>query len=138
MILIIGGAYQGKSEYAKEKYGGSICSCTDSRIDTSFDIIEHLEIFSLSCVKMSLNPRDEIKKYADELKDKILICDDISQGVVPMDKTLRVWREENGRMLSDLSKRADKVIRIFCGLPQVIKDYPTEINLMHTPREILP
>ena len=57
----------------------------------------------------------------DKLRDKVIISDDISQGVVPMDATEREWREMTGRCLVSLGQQADKVIRVFCGIPEVIK-----------------
>lgn len=54
-------------------------------------------------------------------KDSIIICTDISCGVVPVDDELRRWREETGFMLNYLSQNADSVTRIFFGLEQRLK-----------------
>jgi adenosyl cobinamide kinase/adenosyl cobinamide phosphate guanylyltransferase len=51
-----------------------------------------------------------------DLKNKIIICDDISSGVVPMGSEMRKWREVVGRVLALLSKNADEVVRVFCGI----------------------
>ena len=53
--------------------------------------------------------------------EKILICEDISCGVVPMDAEAREWREAVGRMNAALAAQADTVTRIFCGLPLELK-----------------
>jgi adenosyl cobinamide kinase/adenosyl cobinamide phosphate guanylyltransferase len=55
------------------------------------------------------------------LKPKIIICNDISCGVVPIDSEIRLWRESVGRILTILSKHADEVVRLFCGLGTKIK-----------------
>ena len=55
------------------------------------------------------------------LSGKILICEDISCGVVPMDAAERAWRERHGALLQQLAQRSETVIRIFCGLPQQLK-----------------
>ena len=55
------------------------------------------------------------------LSGKILICEDISCGVVPMDAETREWREAVGRMNAALAAQADTVTRIFCGLPLELK-----------------
>jgi adenosyl cobinamide kinase/adenosyl cobinamide phosphate guanylyltransferase len=34
---------------------------------------------------------------------------------------LREWREAHGRMMNALSREADGVVRLFCGIPQVLK-----------------
>ena len=56
-----------------------------------------------------------------DLSEKILICEDISCGVVPMDAEAREWREAVGRMNAVLAAQADTVTRIFCGLPLELK-----------------
>ena len=51
----------------------------------------------------------------------IFIANDVSGGVVPMDPTLRAWREACGRMNLKLAKASDEVWRLFCGIPQRVK-----------------
>ena len=62
---------------------------------------------------------DELR--ALDLSDKILLCEDISCGVVPIDPEQRAWREAVGRMNAMLAARAERVTRIFCGLPMELK-----------------
>ena len=62
-----------------------------------------------------------LEQRAEAWKNSVLICDDISCGVVPLEAETRAWREACGRMLNALSRRADTVTRIFCGLPQRLK-----------------
>lgn len=130
MILIIGGAYQGKLDYAKEKYGLTDedifdCKVNDHSIWPELNMkakgINHFERFVLACVKEGIEAREYLMANKDALAGKIILADDISQGVVPMDKTERAWREETGRCLVWLGKQADTVTRIFCGIPQTIK-----------------
>ena len=66
-------------------------------------------------------PKTVLLQQRDDWKDSVLICDDISCGVVPLDAETRAWREACGRMLSALSMEAETVTRIFCGLPQRLK-----------------
>lgn len=119
MELIIGGAYQGKLSYARSSYGLSdadIFTCTqDGGIDFSKRCICHLEVYLLACVKNGTTPQHAFRE------DAIVICRDISCGVVPVDEELRAWREETGRYLSALAAEAAHVTRIFCGIPQVLK-----------------
>lgn len=124
MIFIIGGSYQGKRDYALENYHlteSDVFTCTEEtrEIDLGKTVIEHIERFALGCVRRSEEPQ----VYWDRLNlaDKILIADDVSCGVVPMDAVLRAWREASGRANNALAARADHVIRVFCGLGQVIK-----------------
>lgn len=126
MILIIGGAFQGKLDYAKAEYGlqeKDVYHCDGGSMALDFDkkIINNMQRFVLACVREGIDPRECLDEHADKLRDKVIISDDISQGVVPMDATEREWREMTGRCLVSLGQQADKVIRVFCGIPEVIK-----------------
>ena len=76
MELIIGGAYQGKSEYAKTKF--SLCDddifiCDyDGKIDFSKKCISHIERFCFYCAENGLEPKDIILEHLDELADNVL------------------------------------------------------------------
>ena len=125
MVLIFGGAYQGKLEYALENFSLSekdVYYCEErAGIDLSFKVINNLENFVMACVKEGLEAKELLDEYGDALEDKIIIVTDISQGIVPMDQNERWWREMTGRTMLYLSRRADRVIRVFCGLGQEIK-----------------
>jgi len=118
MHLIIGGAYMGKLHFAKEYYGfseGQICDCAALEPDFSAKCIRHLEEYVLHCVRQGKEPALELRS------DAIVICRDVSCGVVPIEADLRAWREATGRLLNRLTGEADHVVRLFCGLPQVLK-----------------
>ena len=123
MVVIFGGTYQGKVEFAKETFNivdSDIFCCTDDfGIDYSKKVITDLHKFVLKCVKDGTEAKEVLA--IDSLRDKIIILDDISQGVVPIDKDLRAWREMVGRTMLCLSKEADSVYRVFCGIGQKIK-----------------
>lgn len=125
MVLIFGGAYQGKVEFALEKFDLSekdVFNCTDSEdIDYTCKVINNLDRRILGWVKDETEARDELDEVIEILRDKIIIVNDISQGVVPMEKELRAWREMVGRTMLYLSKEADEVYRVFCGIGQQIK-----------------
>ena len=122
MVLLIGGAYQGKTAYAQKKYGlqaADIFTCETELLDLSARCLRHLERFALACVRTGKEPADALGGL--DLSEKILICEDISCGVVPMDAEAREWREAVGRMNAALAAQADTVTRIFCGLPLELK-----------------
>ena len=125
MILIFGGAYQGKLEYAKEHWNFSdddVFFCKENlTIDLSKKVICGLEKFVYACVCKGVETKDVLAEYDVPLDDKILIADDISQGVVPIEPDRRAWRESVGRTLLWLGKNADEVHRVFCGLGQRLK-----------------
>lgn len=124
MILVLGGAYSGKLEFVKEKYKVSdndIFYCEKETLDFSKKVICGLHIFTYTNSLNNISSLEIIKDNIELLKDKIIICDEISSGIVPLKKEERVWREDTGKVLQYLSKNADKVIRIFCGIETKIK-----------------
>ena len=124
MDMIIGGAYQGKLDYAKEHFNvKDIFTCRDdlAELDFSKDAIDHLEDFALACVRNGVEAKDYLQSHRQELNDKVIICTDISQGIVPMEPELRALREMTGRAMIYLAKEAETVTRVFCGLGQRIK-----------------
>ena len=126
MDLIIGGAFQGKLDYAREKFGfkpEDVYECEETRaeIDLLKPCINHLEEFTLACVRQGVDPVQYFKQHFEDTRDMCLICMDISSGVVPMDKEMRLWRDANGKVCQYLSREAASVVRIFCGLEQKLK-----------------
>ena len=63
----------------------------------------------------------KIMQLAEDAPDAIIICNEIGCGIVPLDKTDRLYRELTGRILVKLASKAEKVVRITCGIPQRIK-----------------
>lgn len=58
----------------------------------------------------------------DQRHDKVcFICDEIGNGIVPIEKAERDYREVTGRILTELAEQAETVVRILCGLGQCIK-----------------
>ena len=124
MVLIIGGAYQGKLDYALDNYPGKTvfqCSTENAELDLTGDIINSLHLMVLAQTRAGLDALAYFREILPRLKDKILICDDIFCGVVPLEQEMRIWRETMGLCLTLLSKNSDEVIRVFCGLGSRIK-----------------
>jgi len=126
MIFIIGGSYQGKREYAQEKFNltdADVFVCTEDtmEIDFSKHIIANIEKFALGCVKRGEEPKEYWEKHMSTIENNILISDDVSCGVVPIDPIIRAWREATGRANNYLARESKQVIRVFCGIGQVIK-----------------
>ena len=120
MILIIGGAYQGKLDFAKENFGiadSDIYICGESEIDFSKRCIYKIEEFTAK----NDEPIGYFQTHREDWQDSILILQDIFCGVVPMGAENRAWRQRTGRLAQYLSKEATQVSRIFCGLEQRLK-----------------
>ena len=118
MELIIGGACQGKKEYAISHFGlkdSEIFTCTeDGEPDLSVRCIDHLERYLRRCAAEDREPA------APEAfrKDAVLICEDITCGIVPINALDRKWRELTGRYLQRLTGAGADVTRVFCGFAQ--------------------
>lgn len=120
MILIIGGAYQGKLDFVKNTFGiteDDIHICTSRDIDFSKRCIYRIEEFTFC----QHDPISYFKANKNLWQDSILICQDIFCGVVPMGAENRVWRQETARLCQYLAAEANQVSRIFCGLEQRLK-----------------
>ena len=126
MILIFGGAYQGKLTYAMENFGHTDeqiyrCSDKDTSIPCNKKVVYEIDRWILALVQTKANIPEQVAQFMKENREAIVICNDISCGVVPIDDTLRKWREETGRALAMLTEQSEEVIRLFCGIPTRIK-----------------
>lgn len=109
MILIIGGANQGKTEYAKKNY-------------SEYVIVDSHHLIVRKQLEENKNPQEEILreiKVASE--NTVFISDEVGYGIVPMDSFERKYRDEVGRVNQILAKNAEHVIRIVAGFAQTIK-----------------
>lgn len=124
MKLIIGGAYQGKLDFAKNAFqlkNSDVYTCDGETVDYSARCIDKLEEFTFACVASGKEPLDIFRAHQEQWQDSILICQDIFCGVVPFDAQQREWRQATGRLCQYLSREAEQVSRIFCGLEQRLK-----------------
>lgn len=126
MILIIGGSYQGKLDFARQRFRLTeddiqVCTEDTGSLDFSRRCIAYIDRFALNRVRSGFEPADALGTDFSRLNDMIFIANDVSGGVVPMDPTLRAWREACGRMNLKLAKASDEVWRLFCGIPQRVK-----------------
>lgn len=131
MILVFGGAYQGKLDFAKRELGvteiGDRC-------------IYGLQEWIREIIADGRNINESIEKLISDIKDRektvgenptqesgdsqheiVVIMDDISQGLVPMNVEDRAFREANGRVMIKLAEAATEVYRVFCGLGGKVK-----------------
>ena len=99
MIFVFGGAYQGKHDFAKEKFN-----------------IDEADIITVDNVS-----EESIDALIKENEKKVVIMNDISQGLVPIDAEERAYREASGRAMIRLAAAADEVYRVFCGIGVKIK-----------------
>lgn len=124
MILIIGGAYQGKLDYAKEIYPR--ISWIDGRSCVEEDVYEcqgihHFHVYIERMMRNDILPEDFAEQILKRNPEVIVISDEIGYGIVPADPFERVYREQTGRICTRLAKEAESVHRVSCGIGKVIK-----------------
>ncbi len=127
MELYIGGCSQGKLNYVLKKTGISEEMVLDAEEITGRNIkrevliINHFHLLVKNILKDGRNPEDTIKEIAEENPELIIICDEVGNGIVPVEAAEREYRERLGRILCGLAEKAVKVERIICGIGQRIK-----------------
>ncbi len=126
MLLIIGGAYQGKLDYAKEKFDISesdIFYCTRDRAEIDFNkrVINNLDEFIYACTKEGKDARKYLAEYRSRWENSVIIVNDVSCGLVPMEPLDREYREAVGRTTVYLGKEASSAVRLFAGLAKNLK-----------------
>ena len=125
MIFIFGGAFQGKKKYALDNF--NVTQNDFFKSDELYDIFNSKIIadYHLIIKKMmhqDIDPIEFTRKLCAENSDAVIIMNEIGCGIIPMDKSEREWRENVGRCGCILSEKAEKVIRVICGIPIVLKE----------------
>ena len=107
MIFIFGPLWSGKRAAAKE-----ILGCDDTAL-TRRAVWDAQEL---------ARDRTDLDELAIELSQyEAVIATEVGGGIVPADPAEREARERAGRLNCLLAERADAVVRVFCGIPKVIK-----------------
>lgn len=96
VILIIGGRYQGKHEFAAGAFPGR----------RQRDLMDFYD-------------SDSLDSFLEE--DSVIIAEENSSGVVSADPGENLFREEYNKALIYIADRADEVYRVFCGIHKRIK-----------------
>lgn len=129
VILVTGGAFQGKTTYIREQLWKDSMELVEGEnwepegVSHSF-AVNHLE----RCIRRQLaegKSQEEILEgllqAAQRQEDVIWEIREIGCGIVPMEKEDRRWREVTGRIGCELSGRADQVYRVISGIGVRIK-----------------
>ena len=132
MVLIIGGAYQGKLAYAKEKYPEYVwidgAECQMEEIWSCRGIYhfhKYIERFLRRETTEKTEPEEDLLVMAGQLAaknpDLVIVTDEIGYGIVPADPFERMYREITGRVCTKLAAGAEEVYRVICGVGMRIK-----------------
>lgn len=108
MILIIGGAHQGKTAYARAHY------------DSERIVLNYQD----SIYQFLQDGRDPLictMEMIHEKPDAVITLREVGCGIIPIREDEKRWVEKVGICGSLLAQHAQTVIRMFCGIPQAIK-----------------
>ena len=113
MVLILGALGAGKREYARSL--GYADSEMSPEADSEAPVMTDLE----ETVRRDPDHAEELLEVL--LKKELVLCCEVGSGVIPLEKSDRVFREAAGRLCVKLAKEAKSVVRLVAGIPMVIK-----------------
>ena len=119
--LIIGGAAQGKLAYALAYYGLKNADVSDG-VFGGGRILYRFHLAVRGVLERGEDAQALVEAYFDAHPDCVVICDEVGCGLVPVDVFERQYRDAVGRLCCAAAERSARVVRIFCGLHEVLKD----------------
>ncbi len=147
MLLIVGGCHSGKRTYARSLgYGES--DMADAVLDDRPVVynVQDMVRRTLAAAFASAGGAGEdasvcagedttacatgiareepsvVRDLARELAQKeVVICCEVGNGIVPVDRLDRCAREQTGELCVLLAGQAESVVRTVCGIPLVLK-----------------
>lgn len=129
MILVTGGAFQGKLEFAKNLLNmsdeerpviveGELLQEKDAG---EADIIAHFHLYIRRLLEEGRDVREAVGKLLLQNPNLILEVTELGCGIVPVDAFDRNYRETVGRICCELAEEAEAVYRVHCGIGIRIK-----------------
>jgi len=127
MILVIGGVFQGKKAYVKERF-----KLEDEQM-LNGEKCQQEDIYSCKCiyhfhewVRQRLKEEFDFSTFPDILRrrnpDVIVVANELGCGIVPVNAFDREFREITGRLCTQIAADSRQVHRVVCGIGTVIKD----------------
>ena len=107
MIFVTGPLFAGKRQWVRQALGLS-------EQELAARAVWDVQDLAAEC--------DDLPALARALsRREIVIATEVGGGVVPVDAKQRKAREQAGRLSCLLAQQADTVVRVCCGLPQLLK-----------------
>lgn len=123
--MVVGGAYQGKRKFAEKLYGNlHWANGRDCPLEEVYTCegMYHFEKY----IRRMLKEGREFKGLADSIARKnpglVILADEIGCGLVPMDAFERKYREQAGRICTELAELSLRVDRVVCGVGIPLKN----------------
>lgn len=126
VVLIIGGAYQGKKAFTCEQFQLKEQELVDGRTSPYGSLtvskgMHHLQDYIKRFLLDELDATEQILSEIDANPEVYLLCNELGCGLVPIDAFDRRYRETVGRLQCELAKRAKEIYRVYCGIGVKIK-----------------
>lgn len=127
MELYIGGCAQGKLSYVlgqsgcgrKDVFDGAGKQVDFTKADKK--IFNHFHEWFRRKMEQGENPEEIMEGILAQNPLLIIISNETGNGIVPLNRMERAYRERLGRYLCRLAGEAKRVERIMCGIGQRIK-----------------
>ena len=89
--------------------------------NTAAPVVDNLHLWVKKLLAEGQPAEEIVWDYYRKHQDCIFICDEIGNGIVPMEAAEREYRDRLGQLLIGLAKEAETVERIVCGIGQKLK-----------------
>ncbi|MFP3153071.1 bifunctional adenosylcobinamide kinase/adenosylcobinamide-phosphate guanylyltransferase [Lachnospiraceae bacterium ZAX-1] len=144
MILVTGGAYQGKLDFAQKIYAAmeqkAVKDLDDKRALSSkipkivdgaeadlsqlmeADIISRFHLYIRHLLKQEKEPWPLIESLLKHNPQVIMTVTELGCGIVPIDAFDRKYREMTGRLCCRLAVESEAVYRVICGIGMKISE----------------
>ena len=110
MILVVGGAFQGKKEFARELAA-----------EKKLQVVNYFHHQIQKLLEDGEDVRDYIQNLLEKTPNVVIVRDEVGAGVVPVERSDREYRETIGLAGQLLAKEAREVYRVVCGIGVRIK-----------------
>lgn len=119
MIVYTGGFGQGKLSYVLERHKGRVFDGENDDIEKigEYDIINKYNFL----VKRLIASNIDAIEFTRGINADVVIGDEVGCGIVPVNIDDIIYREAVGRCMCILAEKSNRVVRIICGIGQVIK-----------------
>lgn len=114
MILVIGAIASGKMAYVRS-LGYSDSDIANAVLDER-PVLNNLQDIVFS------DPTGSAALYEALVQKSVVICNEVGSGIIPVERADRDAREATGRLCNRLAQAAERVVRLVCGIPVVIKE----------------
>lgn len=125
MMLVTGGCFQGKTQYACKTFGVSKEEAADGAVCPMEELYQTKLLYHFhEYIQRMMKAGQEfsVERLKEENPKVILVTNELGCGVVPVDQFDRAYREKTGRICCQIAREAVQVHRVVCGIGTVIKD----------------